>query len=451
MAINLNDSLYGAQFRAFQALADDTKLGQDALVSVDESNRGKGLLNEAGERMTIVVKNDGDEIKSFTNPFFSRKQNQIDLNNEVRNLFKETVLKICGVKTLDDLPKAVLSVMRKGDYDNEGHPLSLRRIRAVTSAILAEADREAKVAGGTATMLETQGSTIASSTIHEIQGQNIEEVDETESSADEEEIEFKYDTPDYLAGLPLETEEKFMAFYCDAVDKSIAAGQRKEDCDETLGEMFKVIGYNKNDRRELAELLAGGKPRFLEADGSLPFKFFGVKFAERFKAVLDQANEYRAKLPKAYGDIVADTILATLKTADRQFTVDDLKPIDAEFCKDIAATAKKIEAGKLLSPPPGKIRSAKSLARALDAFRREAAEKYAAELLKLNDSGLMTKIKQNLLMSMALAHGGAATESLAEEIEENSDELAAKYGMQDLLTTIAPGLAFRSNLPPRGV
>jgi hypothetical protein len=183
----------------------------------------------------------------------------------------------------------------------------------------------------------------------------------------------------------------------------------------------------------------------------LPFKFFGVKFAERFKAVLDQANEYRAKLPKAYGDIVADTILATLKTADRQFTVDDLKPIDAEFCKDIAATAKKIEAGKLLSPPPGKIRSAKSLARALDAFRREAAEKYAAELLKPNDSGLMTKIKQNLLMSMALAHGGAATESLAEEIEENSDELAAKYGMQDLLTTIAPGLAFRSNLSPRGV
>ena len=48
MAVNLNDSLYGAQFRAFQALADDTKLDQDALVNVDESGRGKGLLNEAG-------------------------------------------------------------------------------------------------------------------------------------------------------------------------------------------------------------------------------------------------------------------------------------------------------------------------------------------------------------------------------------------------------------------
>ena len=52
MAVNLNDSLYGAQFRAFQALADDTKLDQDALVSVEESGRGKGLLNEAGERRT---------------------------------------------------------------------------------------------------------------------------------------------------------------------------------------------------------------------------------------------------------------------------------------------------------------------------------------------------------------------------------------------------------------
>ena len=55
MAINLNDSLYGAQFRAFQALADDTKLGQDALVSVDESNRGKGLLNEAAGKFAAAL------------------------------------------------------------------------------------------------------------------------------------------------------------------------------------------------------------------------------------------------------------------------------------------------------------------------------------------------------------------------------------------------------------
>ena len=105
---------------------------------------------------------------------------------------------------------------------------------------------------------------------------------------------------------------------------------------------------------------------------------------------------------------MADTILETLKAGGRMFGADDLKPIDAELCEDIAATAKKIDAGKLLSPPPGKSRGAKSLARALDGFQREAAVKYADELLKPNDSDLMTKIKQRLLMSMALAQSGAA-------------------------------------------
>ena len=45
-----------------------------------------------------------------------------------------------------------------------------------------------------------------------------------------------------------------------------------------------------------------------------------------------------------------------------------------------------IDTGKLLSPQPGKTRGAKSLAKALDGFRREAAEKNTAELLKPNDA-----------------------------------------------------------------
>ena len=57
----------------------------------------------------------------------------------------------------------------------------------------------------------------------------------------------------------------------------------------------------------------------------------------------------------------------------------------------------------------------------------------------------MTKIKQSLLMSLAIAQGDAAAESLAEEIEEHGDELAAKYGMQDLLADIAPGLGINAN------
>ena len=118
--------------------------------------------------------------------------------------------------------------------------------------------------------------------------------------------------------------------------------------------MFKEIGYDKNDRKLLAELIAGGKPRFLDEAGRLPFNFEAARFAKEFKAVLDLTKHYRAKLPKAYGDLVADTILWMLKAGDRMFD--------------------------------------------------------------------------------------AAADSLAEEIEIYGDDLAEKYGMQDLLTAIAPGL-----------
>ena len=77
---------------------------------------------------------------------------------------------------------------------------------------------------------------------------------------------------------------------------------------------------------------------------------------------------------------------------------------------------------------------------ALDAFRREAAGKCAAKLLKSNDSELMTTIKQNLLMSMVLAQGGAAVESLADGIDDYGEKLARKYGMQDLLDVLQPRL-----------
>ncbi len=416
MAINLDN----AQFRAFRALADDAKLGQDTLVSVDGSGRGKGLLNEAGESRRIVVKK-GDTIR----PLFGRSQGHVDLNNEVRDLFKETVLKVCGARTMDDLPESVFSVMKSRDYDNKGHPLSVRRIRAVTSAILAEADKEAKATSG--------GAQIQSAP-------ETDNDDEIESSVDDDEdVSFEYDTPDYVSGLPPETEVAFMEFYCAAVKETIEDGRTKEECDYTLREMFHEVGYDENDRKLLAELLAGGKPRFLEEDGRLPF-LGAARFAQDFKSILDLTKHYRAKLPKPYGGIVADTILETLKAGGRMFGADDLKPIDADLCNDIAATAKKIDGGKLLSPPPGKSRGAKSLARALNGFQREAAGKYADELPKPNDSDLMTKIKQNLLMNLALAQRGAAAESLAEEIEVYGDDLAEKHGMEGLLTAIAPGL-----------
>ena len=440
MAINLNDSLYGAQFSAFRQLANQAGLAQDTLVSIDEAGRGKGLLNQNGERRTIVLKEDGDQIKSFSNPFFKRSQNQKDLNNEVRNLFKETVLNICGKRTLDDLPKAVLDVMKKGDYDNEGHPLSVRRIRAVTDAILAEASREAKAV---APKMESRIDTIGDGPRNGNLSLNVApETDnvEVESSVDDEDVSFKYKAPAFIAGLPSETEEAFMEFYCDAVDQSIEDGRTKEECDETLKEMFRAVGYDKNDRKLLAELLANGKPRFLEEDGVLPYKAGAVRFAEKLKDILELTKRYRKELAKPYGNIVADTILATLKTCDRIFDVDDLKPIDDEMCAQFSTVAEEVDISGLLPSSSGKGRSAKSLNRRLDGFERQVAEKFSANFLKMNDSQMMVTIKQNLLMNLALARAVSQNDSLAEEIEEHYDVLVEKYGRHDFLQALSPAL-----------
>jgi len=429
MAINLNDSLYGAQFSAFCSLANDSKLSQDSLISVDEAGRGKGLLDQDGERRTIVVKK-GDTIR----PLFGRSQGHVDLNNEVRNLFKETVLRICGAKDLNSLPKSVQDVMKKGDYDNEGHPLSIRRIRAVTSAIVAEAEKEARTAA------PQEKNTVVE--IEEAPADDVSEIDDAS-----EEAAFKYATPDYAAGLPPETEEMFMEFYCDAVDQSAENGQTKETCDETLREMFRTVGYGKDDRKLLAELLANGKPRFLEENGAMPLQYDGIRFAEKFKAILDKTKEYRAKI-KPDGNILADTILATLKTSDRMLDVDDLPYIDADTCRQISEVAKKIDTSELLAPPPGKGHSAKSLNKKLDNFRRQAAAKFADELLSTNDSQIAMTLKQNLLMNMALVHAGPQKDSFAEDVDLYSDDLADKYGKKDLLIEIAPGLGINANAVP---
>ena len=86
MAINLN-----AQFHAFVDFAKANANNPDTLARLDGD--GLNLLAPDGKPRTIVAKNDGDKIKPYRNLFFSRKQGQADLNNAVRNLFKETVLK----------------------------------------------------------------------------------------------------------------------------------------------------------------------------------------------------------------------------------------------------------------------------------------------------------------------------------------------------------------------
>ena len=148
MAINLNLKTYGDQFRAFVNFANANANNADTLACIDGDAPG-GLLDPEGNVRAIVAKTDDDKIKRFKhNLLFSRTDDQKALNNAVRTLFKETILKVCGVDDIDKLPPSVLAVMRKGDYGaSGGHPLSVRRILAVTSAIKALADEPFTVSG----------------------------------------------------------------------------------------------------------------------------------------------------------------------------------------------------------------------------------------------------------------------------------------------------------------
>ena len=90
---------------------------------------GGGRPRAFGEARQISVKN-GDTIRPLLGARFGRSADGKALNNQIRNLFLETVLKICGVRTQEELPEAVRTAMKLKDYDNGGHPLTVRGLSA---------------------------------------------------------------------------------------------------------------------------------------------------------------------------------------------------------------------------------------------------------------------------------------------------------------------------------
>ena len=148
MAINLNLAKYGDQFKAFENFARENANNMDALARIGGDGLEGALLAPDGKPRAIVAKTDDDKIKRFKqNLFFSRNADQKALNTAVRKLFLDTVLKICGVEKVKDLPPAVRKVLNEGDFGNAGHPLSARRIQAVTEAIRVEAAGPIPISG----------------------------------------------------------------------------------------------------------------------------------------------------------------------------------------------------------------------------------------------------------------------------------------------------------------
>jgi len=146
MAINLNHVQFGPQFQEFVNLAARNAGDQNSIACFDAFEQGRApdqLLGPNGEARIISVK-DGDTVRPLLGARFGRSAEDKAINNKIRNLFLETVLKVCGVRTQEELPDNVKTAMKLKDYDNKGHPLTVRRITAVKAAIEANLNAEAE-------------------------------------------------------------------------------------------------------------------------------------------------------------------------------------------------------------------------------------------------------------------------------------------------------------------
>ena len=118
-----NIELNNAQFRMFTQFAANAKdRGTHLKVASD------ALAGSDGAPRTIISKD-----TDFYGNRFRKKYNR-DENDDVRNLFMNTVLEMFGMEDPKDLPEKVRIAMRLQDY-GEGKPLSARRILAVSKAI----------------------------------------------------------------------------------------------------------------------------------------------------------------------------------------------------------------------------------------------------------------------------------------------------------------------------
>ena len=139
MAINLNVDKFGAQFSAFVEFASRQK-DQNFIACIEGQKPGLGLAAPDGRPRNIAAK----EWDGYAQ--FWRGKDSRTVNNEVRALFLRTILGVCGVKRVEDLPPGVRAVLKADDYDGKGHPLTVRRIRAVTEAVKSAADVSAPAA-----------------------------------------------------------------------------------------------------------------------------------------------------------------------------------------------------------------------------------------------------------------------------------------------------------------
>ncbi len=139
---------YNDAFKAFTDFATQAKGGSTIAQIGGEKNTVAGTGPLAGR--TIVAKTGFDFIGNV-----GRRQASRDVNNEVRDLFKQAIADLFHGES--NIPMSVLDAMKLADF-GKGKPLTARRILAVKAAIdqaAAAADQGADAAGGIDAKIES--------------------------------------------------------------------------------------------------------------------------------------------------------------------------------------------------------------------------------------------------------------------------------------------------------
>ena len=139
---------YNDTFKAFTDFAPQAKGGSTIAQVGGEKNTVVGSGPLAGR--TIVAKTGFDFVGNV-----GRRQASRDVNNEVRELFKQAIADLFHGES--NIPMSVLDAMKLADF-GKGKPLTARRILAVKAAIdqaAAAADQGADAAGGIDAKIES--------------------------------------------------------------------------------------------------------------------------------------------------------------------------------------------------------------------------------------------------------------------------------------------------------
>ena len=146
---------YNDAFKAFTDFATQAKGGSTIAQIGGEKNTVAGAGPLAGR--TIVAKTGFDFIGNV-----GRRQASRDVNNEVRELFKQAIADLFHGES--NIPMSVLDAMKLADF-GKGKPLTARRILAVKAAIDQAAgapDKGADAAGGIDAKIESAVETCMS-------------------------------------------------------------------------------------------------------------------------------------------------------------------------------------------------------------------------------------------------------------------------------------------------